>query len=491
MKEKIALIVLLVVLAFSDLFSQNKQNQPNILFCISDDQSFVHNGYMGTRELHTPAIDKLVHEGIVFGNAYCSVPSCAPSRASILTGRNAWQLEQGGLLYGALPEKFIVFTSLLKENGYSVGLTGKGYQPANHNLEGFYKVPIGPNYGEVKNDAPEGISSTDYSANFKKFHADKPGDKPFFFWYGSSEPHRPYRQGIGKDSGKNLDNIEVPGFMPNVETVRSDMADYYVEIEWFDKHLGEMMAYLDSIGELENTIIIVTSDNGMPFPRAKANLYDYGVHLPLIVHWNGAQGGRTVQDFISLTDIAPTVLEAAGIEVPEMMAGKSFHYAINSKESGFIDPSRDQVVTAFERHTVCRPGEITYPMRMIRKGDWVYIRNFEPQRWPAGNPEDMKNLLSPFGDIDASPSKTVVMDAKGTDESLYYYLSCEKRPENELYNLHSDPFQMNNLWGQEQYAAKQNELKEAMYDYLRKTDDPRMEGKSPWDDYPYYGKKKF
>ncbi|NJN25744.1 MAG: sulfatase [Cyclobacteriaceae bacterium] len=482
-------IAVLFIFGYADLAAQRKQ--PNILFCISDDQSFTHTGFMGTRELKTPAMDKLAGEGVVFANAYCAAPSCAPSRAAILTGRNAWQMEEGDLLYGALPEKYVVFTSLLKENGYAVGLTGKGYQPANHNLEGFYKEPIGQNYSQIKNEAPEGISTIDYSANFKKFHADKPGDKPFFFWYGSSEPHRPYRQGIGKDAGKNLDNMEVPGFMPNVETVRSDMADYFFEIEWFDKHLGKMVAYLDSIGELENTIIILTADNGMPFPRAKANLYEYGVHLPFVVRWGQSTQGQIVQDYISFTDIAPTILEATGIETPQMMAGKSFLYALHSPASGFIDPSRDQVVAAFERHTISRPDEITFPMRMIRKGDWVYIHNFEPQRWPAGVPEKMENVSGPFGDIDGSPSKTTIIDAKGSTDDLYYYLACEKRPESELYNLHADPFQMNNLAGQKPYAAKQKELKEALFEYLQQNNDPRMAGKSPWDKYPYYGRKNF
>ena len=179
----------------------------------------------------------------------------------------------------------------------------------------------------------------------------------------------------------------MPAFLPDNSETRSDIADYLFEIEWFDKHLVNMIALLEEKGELENTIIIVTSDNGMPFPRAKANLYEYGTHMPLAIMWgNKIKAGRTVDDFIGAIDFAPTILDLAGIEIPDGVTGKSFRNILESEKEGMIDNKRDKIVTAIERHTYCRPGGLPYPVRAIRKGNWTYLMNFEPDRYPAGHP---------------------------------------------------------------------------------------------------------
>ena len=217
--------------------------------------------------------------------------------------------------------------------------------------------PAGYKFNDLKDTpyAEQGgakyISDIDYAANFKKFLDEKPEGTPFSFWYSAFEPHRPYDKGLGKRIGIDPSKIKVPAFLPDNEEVRSDIADYLAEIQWFDHHLQTMIDILREKGELDNTIIVVTSDNGMPFPRAKANLYEYGTHEPLAIYWGkNIKGGRTVSDLVSFTDFAPTFLEAAGVKVPEEMSGKSLMPVLKSEKQGAVDPSRNRVITYRERH---------------------------------------------------------------------------------------------------------------------------------------------
>lgn len=483
---KIGLICLLIVTTCCQTKAQNK---PNILFCIADDVSFMHTSIQGTAELSTPNFDRVANSGVLFNNAYCNVSSCAPSRASILTGKNSWELEEGGLLFGGLPKKFPTFSSLLKRNGYATGYSGKGYMPANK-IEPYQTEPLAEEYNNIKNKVPQFISNKDYAGNFKDFLSKKNKDEPFFFWYGSHEAHRAYNPGIGVKSCKDISKIKVPEFLPDNDLVRRDLADYFYEIEWFDSHLGKMIKDLEEAGELENTIIIVTADNGMPFPRAKSTCYDYGTHMPLAICWGDKiKPGAKIDDFISFIDFAPTLLEAVGIEIPEGTTGKSFLDILFSGKSGQIDAKRDRVFTALERHTYCRPDGLPYPIRTIRKGDWLYMVNFEPDRWPSGNDDFASPHQGFYGDIDSGPTRTYLIDNKDNPAVKYYSdLSLNKRPEVELYNVKVDPYQLNNLASEEKYVELSKALKAELFAYLKETNDPRIKGESPWDNYPYYFK---
>lgn len=462
--------------------------RPNILFCISDDQSWEHASAYGDTVVETPNFDRIAKEGILFSHAYTAAPSCAPSRAGILTGQEMWRLEEGGLLFGALPEKFPVFPRLLEESGYSTGYTGKGYQPANHDLEGHWSRPIGDAYNDIRHDTPDHINSSDYAANFAAFLDSRAPAQPFFFWYGASEPHLPYETGIGQRHGISPEDIGVPEFLPDVDVVRRDMSDYYYEIQWQDVQLGKMLDHLEQRDLLENTLIVVTSDNGMPFPRAKTTLYDHGVRMPLAVRW-GAEvpGKRTIHDFVSLTDFAPTFLQAAGVEVPVQMTGQSLLPVLTSNASGVTQSGRSQVVTAIERHVWARPGGVGYPRRALRTRDWLYIRNYEPERWPAGNPDFIASHQGVYGDIDDCPTKQYMMEHKDDPEVREKFaLAFEKLPAEELYYVPEDPHQINNVASDEANRAILEDLRQRMANYLRETGDPRAEGKSPWDDYPFY-----
>jgi N-sulfoglucosamine sulfohydrolase len=463
------------------------KKRPNILFAISDDQSWAHTGAYGCKFVKTPAFDRVANDGVLFNNAFACAPQCSPNRASILTGRHIWQNEEAGTHASNFPKKLKVFTDELENAGYFIGTTGKSWGPGNWEITGWKRNPAGPEFNERKYEkAPEpGIRNTNYAANFVDFIEQKPGDKPFFFWYGSSEPHRSYKKGIGKERGKKIEDVTVPGFFPDDPEIRSDLLDYAVEIEWFDLHLEKILKILEEKGELENTLVVVTSDNGMPFPRAKANLYEYGIHMPLAVMWpTEMQGGRVVDDLISFTDYAPTFLQAAGTPIPEMMTGKSFMDLLKSKKSGLVDQGRTKAFSGRERHTHARPNNFAYPARSIRTPNYLYIWNVKPDRWPAGDPTGSGQPQG-YHDIDGCPSKTFYLENQDKYPELTA-LALDKRPEEELYDIVKDKACLKNLAGMPDYQQIKEKLRKELQDTLKAQGDPRAFGSEIFESYPRY-----
>ncbi|NMC18948.1 MAG: sulfatase, partial [Thermogutta sp.] len=296
-----------------------KPDRPNILLCLADDASFPHMGAYGCSWVRTPGFDRVARDGLLFLNAYTPNPKCAPSRATILTGRNSWQLEEACNHVPYFPNKFKVYTEVLAERGYFVGKTGKGWAPGvARNEDGLPRALAGKGFDARKIAPPtSGISNNDYAGNFADFLAAVPPSRPWCFWYGSVEPHRGYEYGSGiAKGGKSVGQVtRVPGYWPDNETVRTDILDYAFEIEHFDRHLVRMLTMLEEKGLLENTLVVVTADNGAPFPRAKGQCYEASAHLPLAVMWKRgiASPGRTIEDYVSFADFAPTFLELAGI----------------------------------------------------------------------------------------------------------------------------------------------------------------------------------
>ncbi|HEU0122261.1 MAG TPA: sulfatase [Bryobacteraceae bacterium] len=460
------------------LAAQSPAPRPNILFAISDDQSWLHTSAAGDPIVKTPNFDGIAKSGVLFRNAFSTCPGCAPSRASILTGRSIWQLEEAGTHASLFPKKFTVFPDLLAQAGYAIGLTGKGAGPANYKEAGWPTNPAGPAFDEHK--VPKGaldVHADDYAANFAAFLQSRPKEKPFFFWYGSHEPHRGYRKGSGIAAGKDPAKVIVPAFLPDTPEVRSDLLDYYQEIEYFDAHLGRMIQSLQAANELENTLILVCSDNGMSFPRAKANLYEYGIHLPAAVSWPKAiPANRHMDDLVSFRDFAPTFLEAAGLPAPPAMSGRSLLPALRSRKSGRIDPARTAVTAGRERHSHARRDNLGYPSRALRTTRYLYIRNFAPDLWPAGDPPL-------FADIDNGPSKTVVVQATGR----FHDLSLAKRPAEELFDITKDPACLTNLATLPAHKKTLAALRAQLEQMLKAESDPRILGTgSVFDSYPRY-----
>jgi len=456
-------------------------NRPNILFAIADDWG-PHASAYGTPWIKTPSFDRVAKDGLLFNNAYTPMAKCAPSRACILTGRNTWQLKDAANHIPYFPAEFKGWAEALTEHGWNVGHTMKGWAPGVANdANGKPRLMTGVPFNKRKAKPPTAeISNNDYAGNFTDFLDAAPKDKPWCFWYGAVEPHRGYEFGSGvKLGGKKLIDIDhVPAYWPDNETVRNDMLDYAFEAEHFDRHLGRMLETLEKRGLLENTLVIVTSDHGMPFPRSKGNANAMANHVPMAVMWKQGinKPGRKVDDFISFVDLAPTLIEVAGLKWAETgMAespGRSLTDIFASERSGKVIADRDHVLIGKERTDIGRPHDWGYPIRGIIKEGVFMVENFEPTRWPGGNPE------TGYMDCDAGATKTWLINAHRQSPTDPFWSMCfGLRPGVELYDLKQDPDFMSNLAEKADATALLTSLREQLHSELKRQGDPRMEGK--------------
>lgn len=462
----------------------SESNRPNILFIIADDMSFPHAGAYGCTWVNTPVFDRVAREGILFTNAYTSNAKSAPSRASILTGQYSWQLEEAANHIGFWPEgKFPTFVETLADNGYRVAFTGKGWAPGDPGKRRLTGTP----YQEKRLTPPtKHISNIDYPANFKEFLNDVPESTPWMFWFGSHEPHRAYEFGTGvSKGGKELSDVDkVPAFWPDNEVVRNDMLDYAFEVEYFDRQIGMMIKELEERGLFNNTLIVITSDNGMPFPRSKGLQYEYSNHMPLAIVWPDGitDPGRTFDEYINFVDIAPTFLKIAGVKKHDMQpSGKEMIDIFQNVP----DKDRSYTLLGQERHDYGRPMNQGYPIRSIMEGGYLYIYNFKPDLWPAGNPE------TGYLNTDGSPTKTEILNLRREGKDMRYWeMSFGKNPQEELYRISVDPECLINLAVNPLYYNLKKDMNEKLFDNLRKLRDPRVFGKGDmFDRYPFMDKK--
>lgn len=446
--------------------------RPNILLALADDWNWPHSATAEVKVIQTPVYDRMCREGVKFANAFVSAPSCTSSRCAILTGQWHWRLEEAANLSGRLQErKYPVYPALLAGAGYHVGMLGKGPDGRGGN------EPPGPRFKD-----------------FEAFLAARPAKQPFVLWFGSRNPHRPYQKGAGIKSGMKPEDVQVPACLPDCAEVRSDLCDYYLGIQRFDAEVGDMMKRLEETGELENTILVMTGDNGLPFPRCKSNLYDTGAKVPLVIRWGKEiKGARVVTDFVSLADLAPTFLEAAGVALPPDMTARSLLGILRSGQSGQVEAARDHVLTGKERH--CKAQEKGnsggYPCRAIRTKEFLYIRNFEPGRWPAGvaSAADCEGGIA-YHDIDVGPSKAyMVAHREDAAVKRLFDLGFGKRPAEELYDLDKDPDQLSNVALDPAYLDARTKLADRLLAELIATKDPRVLGEgAKFDRYPKPGK---
>jgi uncharacterized sulfatase len=477
--------------------TEQPKQQPNILFVISDDQSFPYASVYGTKGVNTPNFDQVARKGILFTNAFVTSPGCSPSRASILTGRYPWQIEEAGTHGSSFPMKYRTFTQVLEERGYAVGFTGKPWSPGDWQVSGWKQNPVGKEFNQKKLQPPySGISKIDYSGNFDLFLQQRKSAQPFFFWFGALEPHRPFEKGSGQKKGKSETEAKVPGFLPDHSVVRNDILDYAVEIEWYDQQLGQMLRKLESMGELENTLIIVTSDNGMPFPRAKANCYDAGIHVPLAISWGALiPSGQVVDDLISTIDLAPTILEAAGLAFNGNfpMVGKSRMKDLCAQKYP-KQKNGQEIFAGRERHSSARYENRGYPQRVIRTDQYLYVKNYHPEYWPSGDPQvylengSLSAMHQAYLDIDDGPTLNLFRrnNVQNPELAPYFHAAMDKRPAEELYDIRKDPDCMNNLAGKPEFSMIREQLSQRLVDHLKATGDPRETGANPeiWETYP-------
>ena len=494
-----------------------QQKQPNILFAFADDWGRYASAYAaldghGTINdvIRTPNFDRIAREGVLFRRAFVSAPSCTPCRSALLSGQHFWRTGRGAILRGAVWDgSNLSFPLLLRDAGYHIGETYKVWSPG---------TPVDAPYGAGKyayekgggrfNQFSENVTRMvadgqnmesakqklydEVLANFDAFLKDRERDQPFCYWFGPTNVHRQWVKGSGKALwGINPDALKgkMPPFLADVPEVREDLADYFGEAQAFDAALGVLVRRLEDIGELDNTLIVVSGDHGAPgFPHGKCNLYDFGASVSLAMRWGGANAGRVVDDLVTLTDLAPTFLELGKVAVPAAMTGRSLVGLLTSEKSGEIDPRRTAVFIGRERHVEnARAGFEPYPQRAIRTHDFLYIINFKPDRWPLGdphrlngdNPPTAKELTNQtrttLADEDAGPAKAWLVGQRNNSQwRALFNLAYGKRPREELYDLKSDPHQVVNVAADPNYAKVRADLQQRLMDELRRTGDPRL-----------------
>ncbi len=447
-----------------------QHQKPNIVLFIADDWSYPHAGALGDKVVRTPTFDYMAENGVLFPNAFSAAPSCAPSRAAVLTGQPPHRLEAAANLWGVFSKKITTYTQLLEQHGYVVGLWLKGWGPGNFHAGGYSQNPAGKEYSD-----------------FEEFLSKRDKSKPFSFWYGSKDPHRTYdTQLLAKSHLKaRIDAIKTPKWLPDDPVVREDIANYMVEVERFDKECGQVLKLLEQEDILDNTLIIMTSDNGMPFPGAKATLYDGGTRVPFVLMWKNRdlETGMISDAFVNLYDLAPTFLNAAGIDIPSDWAGRDIMKSFQG-----IKEEWSSVFLERERHAYSRKDNLGYPSRAIRTDEYLYIWNFEPDRWPCGDPEPIFSV-GPYGDVDTSPTKTLFLDKGKTQFRPLFQRSFDKRPEEELYILADDPYQLNNVATKKENVLIKRMLRQRLKNWMWNTKDPRAFGNkgANFDQMPYYG----
>ncbi|MBB5352789.1 putative sulfatase [Haloferula luteola] len=476
-----------LLIAFGSSRLAAAADRPNILVMISDDQSFPHTSAYGSKMVATPHFDRISAEGMLFTQAFCASPGCSPSRAAFLTGRHIWQIEHAGTHDSSFGKRYRTFVDLLEESGYHAGYVGKGWGPGNWKADGRTQNPAGPSYGGHQRP---------YAKAFARFLKERPAGAPFVFWFGSSDPHRSYEKGSGLRSGKTLDQAEVPPFLPDTPEIRSDLLDYAFEIERFDRDCGEILELLRASGEYDRTLIIITSDNGMPFPYSKANCNEFGLHMPLAISWpDHAPAGRKSDRLVSQIDLTATLCEATGMHPPSDLphSGHSFLPLLQGIDSS-AGPS--VIFAGRERHSSSRFHSLGFPQRCLRTPTHLYIRNFKPERWPAGpgqtftaGPQSpLSEAHAGYHDIDASPSlDELIAHRDDPGVASFFHLAVDHRPSEELYDIVTDPGCLHNLAGVPAHDALRTQLAHQLETYLKETSDPRVLGMGDiFETYPRY-----
>lgn len=501
----------------------------NILFAFADDwgrYASIYDDNAINPLIHTPNFDRIATEGMLFRNAYVPAPSCTPCRSSLLSGRYFWNTGLGAILTGAVWDDNIqTYPLILEQAGYFIGHTYKVWAPGKS-----YNAPYGGKRTAYESAGKEfnqfshyvsarsadiGIQSAkqelldEVRGNFKSFLRAKPDNQPFCYWWGPTNTHRTWEQGSGKSLwNMNPDDLKgkMPDFLPDVHEVREDFCDYLGECQAVDAGLGVLIECLEQAGELDNTLIVVSGDHGIPgIPRAKCNLYQLGCEVALAMRWpETIQPGRIADDFVNLMDLAPTFLDAAGVAVPDIMEGHSLLNIMRSEVSGQIEDHRQYIIAGRERHVdTARDGNLPYPQRAIHTADYLYIINFEPDRWPMGDPKglDDLNAIAPmyttlqwhtrtvYQDLDASPTKAWLIHHRDEENvRALYQLAFGKRPFSELYDLKSDPHYMNNVANDPAYKQIQRTLHQQLMDELINHGDPRViETPCRFENSPYAG----
>lgn len=448
--------------------------RPNILLILADNWRWPNASILGDPLAQTPTFDRIAREGVLFTHTFNPVPSCSPTRSCLLTGKYAHQLGERASLWSSFPQDTPVFTQILNQAGYALGYAGKAWGPGDFAASGWHENPVGPKF-----------------TNFDQFLTARKPEQPFFFWLGNTDTATKAGRLPYLDDAKvalNAEALSIPPELPDCAELRDDLMNYYGGVLKLDQEAARAIAALEKAGLLENSLIIYASDNGWQLPRGLANCYDSGSRVPLAIRWGKQlKAGKTVDSFINLAQLGPTILDVAGIQPPREMTFNSIKGILLDQPGAHHN---DCVFIERERHANVRRDNLSYPIRGVRTKDFLYLRNLRPDRWPAGDPDVLFLHGRPFGDVDTTRTKDFLL-AHQHDQQIAPFTKriFDKRPAEELYDLRSDPHQLNNVASQRGYATDIVALRKRVDDWMHQTMDPRIDPEyDAWDKYPYYGK---
>ena len=449
------LCIILLLIHTSGTFA-SAPDRPNILLILSDDHSVPYLGCYGNPDLKTPNLDKMASEGALFQRAYTTAPQCVPSRAGILTGRSTVDIRMTRFS-APLPRETVTFPEVLRESGYYTGICGRSYhldgsgRKPEITIETFDKYNLQTFRHRV--DYLNQGTGMKVVSQFQEFLSRVPEGKPFFMWANFSDPHRIFdATDYEPDPGK----ITLPTGFPDTKKVREDLAGHYGELERLDYHVGLLFDELEKRGELDNTVIVFMGDNGAALFRGKGTLYETGLNVPLIVCFpEKIKAGSVYQDLISGEDIAPTLLDFASLNPLPEMTGKTFKPLMENKkyeghqyvfaERGPHGSGLPTSSGAFDLSR-CIIGE---RYKLIYRAIWQIP--YHPVDF-AGLPM-WKEL------------QQMALDGELEEPWNSLYFSPE-RPMFALYDLEKDPNELNNLASGVEFEKIEEELKEALHEWM-------------------------
>ncbi|MFC7336058.1 sulfatase [Haloferula chungangensis] len=489
-------------------------SRPNILLLFADDLGRYASAYADENQpsandiISTPVFDRIAQEGALFENAFVSAPSCSPSRASLNTGRHFFRNASHSQLHlpwqKRTPDPFDSIHGLaptLRDAGYHIGWSLKThmrisliggreclYDQAGKSINNYSQVLSKANDKE----AAKCKVLDEVRGNFRKFTSTRKSGQPFFYSFNPTNTHRQWIRGSGKKLwGLDPDALKgkLPPFLPDNALIREDFADYLGEAMAFDAACGALIEELEKMGELGNTLICISGDHGAPgFPMGKCNVNDFGSSVLLAMRWpKHIAAKREVEVPVSLIDLAPTFLAAAGLESKDDPDGQNLLPAL--AENGMDEQLRGWALIGREVHVAeAREGRLPYPTRALRTPDFLYIINFKPDRWPMGDPLAVSADSAPsfaalsnntrlaFADIDASPTKAWIIENRNQEDMAPFIgFAWGKRPEEELYDLRKDRFQIHNVAKDPSYAERSSVLRKQLLAELTSGKDPRLE----------------
>jgi N-sulfoglucosamine sulfohydrolase len=418
--------------------------QPNILFIISHDTG----RYLGTYgyKVSTPEIDQLAENGVKFNQYYCPAPQCSPSRASIMTGLYPHNNGMLGLAHKSFSidgEKTTIPKELQKV-GYETSLFGFSHETIGEEAPGVVSSTFKLGYDHYQ-EVPGNFAPivADHVETFLEQKANDKLDKPFFLNVGFEETHRPFDSYL--DVADDIEDVEILPYLPDTENVRKDIALFNGSVKVFDKAVGRIIRKLKETGLDKNTIVILTTDHGVAFPRGKGTLKDAGLETLLIAYSPYLiDQGVELDHLLCNVDMMPTILELAGAPIVEKLDGKSFASLL----TGNRETVREDFFCELTWH------DKYHPMRGIRTEKYKYVLNMV----------DGPKIYMPV-DIHSSLS--------GQDVREDYYVPNE---EEELYDMVKDPLEETNVINDPNYSEIAASLRAKVKTWMEETKDPILSG---------------